>query len=272
MTSNDQYHADVSRISKSGLDLIDKAPAKYEEKYLKRSDGSGIVQSEEKTQAMIDGSVYHGIVLEPHKLSKDFVVQPVFSGDGARTRLKEFLELNEGKQAVSIATYKKVEQMCKAIKEHPLASKLIKSFEAEKTITWIDPETKAPCKARLDGLNDMNYIIDLKSTEDARVKGFIHSMIKYRYEVQDAFYMDGCLANGIPVKNFIFIAQEKTPPYLVKCHFIGARERELGRLKYRANLETYMECKRSGVWPGYEETFNQVTYPAREFEKYGMIY
>ena len=65
MKSNLEYHLDTTRISKSGLDLIQKSPAHYYYRYL-----SG--QHEERSSKALEiGSAVHAAVLEPELFCSD---------------------------------------------------------------------------------------------------------------------------------------------------------------------------------------------------------
>ena len=63
---------------------------------------------------------------------------------------------------------------------------------------------------------------------------------------------------------FIFVFQEKTPPYLVNVAQIDPdypENREIGRTRNRQAIERFRDCAETGLWPGYEgDTYEGVTY------------
>jgi exodeoxyribonuclease VIII len=258
MDTNKMYHQDTTRISKSGLDLITKAPAYYYAKYL---DPNRV--PEERTEALINGHAAHGQILEPDKFAHQFIVQPKFSGTGSVAKRAEWEAQHADKEIITLKTYNMITSMRSSVQAHPVARELLSTGEAEKTLTWMDPLTGAPCKSRQDWFNDSNrLIVDLKSTEDASDEAFRRSAFKYRYHVQAAFYLDGARACGLDPQGFVFIAVEKKPPFLVNVFYADEEFIEAGRQAYRNDLEIYMHCVRTGVWPGYEPTIKPLSLPA----------
>lgn len=257
MDENEAYHSDTSRIGKSGLDLINKAPAKYWEKYLNPNR-----EREKQTEALLIGSATHSLLFEPDKFPNEFVVSPSFSGEGSKKRREDFLQMNEGKKPISLDVYNDISRMVDSIRKHPLMSELLSGGVAEYRLDWQDDFTGAHCKCKPDFRNVNNgLIIDLKTTEDASEEGFQRSAWKYRYHVQSAFYEDGVRANFLPFNGFVFIAVEKEPPYLVNVYFADQDFVSLGRRQYQEDLETYMKCLQSGVWHGYSPEIKPLTPP-----------
>ena len=251
----DNYHRDTTRISKSGLDLINQCPRKYWHKYL-----SGDYK-EKPSKALTEGRAFHEYVLQPEVFIENFVIMPEFKGKGSFFRRGEWIENNQDKEYISIDQYKMILGMSNSIKEHPILNKLLKSGVAEETWTWTDRFTGAECKSRSDWRSETDYFIDLKSTFEAGPNDFHKSVFNYRYPVQDAFYTDGAIENGFFPKGFIFVAIEKEPPYLIKLHILSDEYIQWGRDQYRENLATYVECVETGVWPDYGMEFNQIDLP-----------
>lgn len=257
MDENEVYHADVSRIGKSGLDLIAQCPAKYYAKYLDPNR-----EREKPTKALVTGSALHSLVLETDKFVKEFVVAPEFKGEGARKKMDYWISENYDKKIIDRATYDTIARMRDSIMRHPLVPDLLSQGVVEQRINWTDPMTGAHCKAKPDFRNTQNrLIVDLKSTEDASEEGFSRSAYKYRYHVQAPFYTDGAHANGLFPEGFVFIAVEKEPPYLVNVFFADEAFMDFGRRMYQRDLETYMDCLMSGRWPGYSPEIKPLRLP-----------
>lgn len=257
MKVNDMYHSDVSRISKSGLDLIAKAPAFYYERYLNPERSP-----EKKTPALVEGNAFHVITLEFDKFAHHFIVKPKFTGTGSVAKSEEFDLQHADKSIITMEQYEKVSRMRDAVMKHPIASQLLRNGVAERTLKWQDVETGALCKCRQDWYDyDSNFIVDLKSTEDASQRGFEGSSFKYRYHVQAPIYLDGSIANNITPNGFIFVAVEKSPPYLVNVFYASDEMMQYGRHVYRNDLRTYLECKQSGIWHGYDVQAKPLNLP-----------
>ena len=254
MNENEQYHADTSSISKSGLDQINKTPRHYQYRYL---DGN----KTKPTKPMIFGSAFHSYILEREKFNDEFVIIPHFVGTGSRDKKQKFELENSHKTIITMDDMKIIMGMDKSIQEHPTASKLINQRGiVEKMFNWHDTTTGANCKCKPDKIID-KFILDLKSTDDASPIGFKFSAKKFRYHVQSAMYFDGLQANNVETKTMIFIAVEKTAPYLVGLYFYELDEMAEGRREYKENLKTYVDCLESGVWPGYSEKIVPLELP-----------
>ena len=251
-----QYHTDISRVSKSGLDLINRAPALYYERYLNPN-----ASPQKETPALIIGSAAHCAVFEPAEFGKRYAVAP--HCDRRTSQGKEiwanFLDNSKGLIPLDAESATMVERIMESVRGHRTAQYLLKDGIAEQPIYWNDEETEVDCKARPDWLTPDNVIIDLKTTEDASPRGFAQSVKKYRYDVQAAFYSDGLEeATGKPCNGFFFVAVEKHPPYLVGWYFIGNEDLKEARQKYKKNLMTYGFCKKSNIWHGYSEIVTKV--------------
>lgn len=259
--SNHDYHKDTSHISKSGLDLIEKSPAHYFYKYL-----SGEYQ-EKSSKALEIGSAVHCAVLEPERFALQYCAFPDVdrrTKEGKETLAAFYLE-HPDKIYLSSDDFAQCLKVAEAVKANPLAAKLLAQGEAESTISWQDPQTGVNCKARPDFVTYVNgsrYIVDLKTTEDASKHGFSRSAFKYRYHVQAAFYCDGWKqAKGEEVEGFVFIAVEKSAPYLVSLYLYEEQELNYGRACYVSNLLTYANCLESQTWPGYSEKVEALALP-----------
>jgi len=258
LSENEIYHADTTHISKSGLDLIHKAPAKYYERYLNPN-----APIKERSKAFIEGSAFHTSILEPHLFKDEFVPHLPFEGTGSQQKKRQLIAMNPGKQLISMETYNMVQRMQESVMKHPVAKQFFNNGFAERVFKWIDPETGVKCKMKPDWYaSDQNCMVDLKSADDASPSGFGRSAFNYRYHVQAPFYTDGGIHNGINSDAFIFIAVEKEPPYLVNVTFADNDAMDLGRRTYIEDLKTYNECKKTGIWTGYEDKITPLELPS----------
>ena len=240
---NMDYHKDTERISKSGLDLINKSPLHYWEKYLNP------MHKEKTTHALTFGSAVHTAVLEPAEFGKRYSIIPDIDRRTKEGKLRyaEYLETVGDKEMITREDSNNIEHIMTAVNRHPQAS-LLKSkiTEVEQIYTHED------MKCRPDAITSLGIVLDLKTTEDASPKAFGRSATKYRYDVQAAFYTDILKANGVDVNGFVFIAVEKTPPYAVACYVIEDADLNIGREKYLENLAVWRQCRDKNEWKGYQ--------------------
>lgn len=154
-----------------------------------------------------------------------------------------------------------------ALYNTPFVKLLIKG-EHEKSFFWKDETTGIPCKCRPDSfgqIKDQYICVDLKTTNDAETDKFMKDALKFGYDIQACHYCEGLESTYKKPFKFIFIAQEKTAPYLVNVleadDYFMASGREL-RSKL---LDEYKKALETDVWEGYmtEGTaVNKLSVPA----------
>ena len=138
-----------------------------------------------------------------------------------------------------------------AISLNETADSLIRGGVHEVPIEWTDITTGEKCKCRPDCING-DAIVDYKTTTSCVNGAFERDCRMYGYKLQAAMYTEGVLNQYFQKKKFIFIAQEKTPPYAVRVYYCNESFVDEGMELYRELLWRYHECKASGKWPGYE--------------------
>ena len=82
---------------------------------------------------------------------------------------------------------------------------------------------------------------------------FMRDCVKYHYDLQTAMYRDGASkVLGVPKDNidFVFIAVEKKPPYLLNIMQADTYVIQKGEADFREFIGTYAECKADGVFYG----------------------
>lgn len=151
----------------------------------------------------------------------------------------------------------KARAMISVLREHPTAGPLFDlegEAESEASLWWIDPGTGVWCRARFDVLRRLPsgrlLGVDYKTCDDASPTGFAKSVGSWRYDQQEAHYCAGAAVLGEPCE-FLFVAQEKAPPYRVGVYRLDDEWAAIGHDRNRRALEVYAECLASGRWPGY---------------------
>lgn len=175
------------------------------------------------------------------------------------------------------ADFTTVTAMADALREHPIASALFEpgSGHPEVSMFWTDEQTGVNLRARPDWLPDPRgdgrvIIPDYKSAVSAEPDKFAKTAADFGYHQQAAWYCDGVTALDLgddPL--FVFVVQEKTPPYLITVIQLDAEALRIGRALNRQAIDLYAECDRTGVWPGYHDDVAIASLPyyyARKFE------
>lgn len=280
--ANDKYHADTTRIGKSGLDYIHQSPAHYYAAYL---DPNWV--REKQTAALIMGSAVHMATFEADDFLKKFAVlddSEICAEIGGKAPkqtkaykewLADYTKSNPGKTILDQDEFNHCLRIREAVVNHPAASVLLESGVAEQRIDWLwqgaDDDfnpIQVKCKSKMDWQSHNGFIVDLKTTEDASPEGFGKSVWNYRYHVQGAFYLDAYEYHyGQPARGFIFIAVEKKPPYAVAVYFLPPDVIDIGRREYEADLRVYHRCLVTNEWPGYPTTIQPIQLPAWAMRK-----
>ena len=165
--------------------------------------------------------------------------------------------------------------MAAAIRRHPVASALFnpERGKAEQSLFWQDPETGVWRRSRLDWLPDTTarerlIVADYKTTVCAEPKAIAKAVANYGYYQQDAWYRDGVRATGLSADPaFVFVFQEKEPPYLVTVVELDAPSVQAGRELNRQAIELYRACTENDTWPGYSGGIELVSLPPWAFRK-----
>lgn len=265
MTDN-EYHADTTAISKSGVSLMLKSPLHYWEKYLNPNPSQ-----KKESDALRFGKALHLYCLEPHRVQDGLAILPYtnpYSNDGKRAKA-EFLAANANKIIVTNEEFIQAKAMAASLKENPLYRKIISAGEPEKTIFFNrpfddDPFSEAPCKIRMDWWNpEMNVILDIKSCTDASPSKFGRDCRTYGYHIADQFYKDGAkIGFGLDRQpSMIFAAVEKDPPYACALYLIPVAAREFARAEIDRGVHKWQQCKKTGIWTGYGNEVVDVDFP-----------
>lgn len=244
-------------LSKSRLDLINKAPSLYKRKYI---DG---VTEQVETPALTLGKAVHCRILEPKEFGRRYTIAPSID---RRTKegkqlWENFMQDADGLTILTKEQDEQIERINTAIYSHPAARYLLNlEADSEIMVNWTDVISGHKCRGIFDRLTLNNICIDIKTTDDASPKGFARSCHKYRYHVQAAFYTDGHLAaSGEPLEGFFFIAVEKAEPHLVGVYYLNEQDIARGREQYREDINKFTACLESDTWEGYGDAVQEIT-------------
>jgi hypothetical protein len=154
------------------------------------------------------GHVFHGMLLEPEKLSHE-----------------DWISLSDDEQERANRMYEKA-------KNYPFIAEILKLAEKEQVHFFETEDT--PCKCKID-LKYEDIITDIKTTSCQNYVDFCDTIEKFGYNRQGAFYLDGAQA-----KDFVIIGIRKHAPFEIfhveLTKWSGSGGITQGRTEYRQLL------------------------------------
>ena len=247
----------IPALSSSGMRTLLDCPAKFlwEQEHPRTSDAFSL------------GRAAHHLVLG----DTDHVFE-VVDADSWRTKdaktAKDDIE-GRGVAAILPKDLEVIEGMAAEIRRHPTASRLFApgAGKPEQTLRWNDPLSGVPLKCRLDWLPDPQpgrrmLVADYKTAASSDPRKFQRAVAEYGYHVQAAMYLAGIRACGIdPDPAFLFVVQEKDPPYVVTVVELDQGALQTGEQMVMDAIRLYLRCSASGHWPGYSDKVALVELP-----------
>ncbi len=165
--------------------------------------------------------------------------------------------------------YEVVVDMADALRAHPAVALFGgRGGKPEQSMFWRDGPTGIWRRSRLDWhpvLTGRRLVVpDYKTCASADPEKLSRAVDDWGYQQQADWYLDGIKALGLagdvePV--FVFVFQEKTPPYVVTVAELTMLTLEIGRALNRKAIGVYQECTRTGRWPGYADDVHMLSLP-----------
>lgn len=265
------YHADPvvgGSLSSTGARTLLDVPARYA--YEREHGGPA--------SAPFDtGLVVHKLVLG--------VGAPVVEIDASDYKTKAARAAKDnaraaGKIPILSRELRAAEAMADTLHLHPIAGRLLaRAGRPEQSFVARCPETEVMCRARTDWLPDVldearPLVVDYKTTVDASPDAFAGSVRKFGYHIQASWYLDvlAWLNPDRPRGKFVFVAQEKTPPFLVSVHELDEEALSWGQVLGRKARDLWRACTASGDWPGYPLQVQNIRLPGWQIGAYEAAY
>lgn len=170
-----------------------------------------------------------------------------------------------GQVPLLIAEHEVVQAMAAALRTHPIASALFRNGRPEVSLFWLDGDVMR--RAMLDWLPDPTggrlVVPDYKTCVSAEPGKLSKTIADYGYAQQHGWYLDGVRAHGLADETaaFVFVFQEKTPPYLITVAQVDAAALRIGQHLNRRAIDLYAECVANDRWPGYTDDVEVVSLP-----------
>lgn len=217
----------------------------------------------EPSAAMVFGSAYHDYMLQPLGFADAYIIRPD-SIDGRTKAGKAWLAEHkaDSRPIIKEEELSVLEAMRAALLAHDTAATMIAESEMIETpIFWQDPITTAWCKAKPDGVTPA-VVFDLKTTDDASAGSFAKSIANFGYHIQAAHYLNGISeVTESCDREFVFIAQEKSPPYSVAVYTLDDVSIEEGHERAQEAMDIYQRGVAKNIWPAYSDGVEDISLP-----------
>jgi exodeoxyribonuclease VIII len=213
------------------------------------------------TSSMMIGTAYHKLMLEPDDFDREIKIL-----DGSRmTKVnKELIKYSPELTFLTMDEYDKVAAMRDVAMEHPEVRDLLSMGGEPERSGWYQDLDKRTgegtlqlCKYRPDlrycpDDEHNTWLLDLKTTTDASPAGFARTMQQYGYHISASHYLEGERELfGRRPKQFIFVVQETSAPYLIAVYVLDEKAISHGKKLRRRALEGIHKCKRTEFWPHF---------------------
>ena len=247
--TNEQYHADpcpeMSLSSSGARDLLVSCPAKFmASKQLPR----------ENKRCFDIGSAGHLMVLEPHLFDRK--ICEIKLPDWRTNVAKKEREAAYAAGLIPLLSreVEEIRAMHSVIWRDSLAARAFSDGKAEQSMFWQDKEFGIWCRLRPDYMpNNAARVFDYKTAADGSPDVFMREIYNRGYHQQAAWYLDGYEAvTGHRPREFWFVVQEKTAPFLLSFFQIDEMSLEIGRTLNRQAKGIFAWCLRNNRWPGYQ--------------------
>ena len=244
--SNEEYHAKTKYESSTTVRKVLVSPKKY--LYDKTAESV-------PTKAMEEGTAIHTYFLENELFKNRYCFKPkAFNG---RTKEgKQWMEEHVHLNVLAAEWEENLIHMNHSFLDSP--AKIIYDIKGLTELSYFSEDLSGiKAKCRPDWISsDGHTVVDLKTTQDASPKGFQKSIGQFGYHIQSSFYMRVLQNLDVPVKEFIFIAIEKTAPFCVGVYRASTEMLEEGNKKVDEAINQILWCKENDSYPDY--TPNQI--------------
>ena len=128
----------------------------------------------------------------------------------------------------------------------------ISDGDSELTYVWRE-ENGVWCRIRPDWISkDRHLCLDFKTTEaSADPTKYNRIASDTGLDIQNAFYIRGCLMVNKIGPDFVFMVQETRAPFLCSFFRMDMMTQDMGQDKVRRSIRIWGDCLKNNDWPGY---------------------
>lgn len=259
---NELYHGTKALVSKSALDIFARSPAHYHFSLFNHLED----ENKEPAEALVIGSAFHCLVLEPDLFRSTYVQLPDF-GDMRSSRNRDMKRAWKSEHPDAIEFLEKsqmhqIEGMRDGLMRHKRIRRILENFRPEVTCATICPETGLPRKVRFDGLAEIEGLgFDLKSARDGSPDMWVREAAKRRYNVQDRYYTETGNLCDADIQEMAFIVVEKTAPFVSGLYVLDPTAKLSGEQKFKNDLDGIARRVQSGTFEGYGDDAKEIRFP-----------
>jgi hypothetical protein len=250
---NEEYHRHRSMNSGSLKNLL-RSPAHFV------ADRKSPPKS---TPALNFGSATHSFLLQPEL--NEIAVIPTDINKRTNVGKLEFAAwefISDDKIKVTASEWQTIHAMIDLLLSSDTAQMLFKKGLVEVSAFWKHPIFNFECRARPDFMvDDLNIIVDHKGCQDASPQEFAKTVINYGYDIQAAWYTQGLEILTGKKWDFVWIAQEKVPPYAYAFYQATPELLYRGQNLCNKASQRFSKCLKTGDYPGYLDELVLVQLP-----------
>jgi hypothetical protein len=226
----------------STLKLIQQSPLHY---------WHAVQRGYDETLSMRLGSGAHAILF-----GTPYVV---WSGRRAGKDWDAFAKKHEGELVLTTSEYEKAQDMARAIRSNPIASRLL--FTDTKLETRIDWEWQGRSFRSTPDAASRTTLVDLKCLRSAEPDKVMWQSRNMYYNAQAALYRMALNSIGHNIKDCFLVVVENKPPYPTTVFRFLETALEAGERSLQSWMERLRECESSGSYPGYATTIQDLGVP-----------
>lgn len=272
--SIEDYHANKSHVSATTLKYAKESLKHY--KWFR----DGRIQ-QDNTSAFSFGNAFELALLSPNEYmqkvavlpDQDFIdeAQAVAKKDGKQPyskpraskyyqdKMDTFLFENRGRYLINQTgdeSFDTIEEMLSSCYQDKVIQDLIKNTEYQLSLFWTDPDTDIKLKTRPDVCKrKKNVVVNLKTCLDGSPAGFAKDVAKYRYPMQAAIEIKGCIESGLmeQVDSYFWLVVEKVAPFNATIYEFDDNDRKIAADDLEFTLRKIKRAEEQDLWPGYTE-------------------
>lgn len=247
--TNQQYHADTTRLSNSMLSILKRSPKLFYGYYVSKS-----LSIPESTESMALGSMVHTMLLEPQEFENRYAVCPPCDRRttvGKKIHADFLATLGPKTELVKHDDMMLAAACCEAMHSHADLTEVIEATWdrriVEQRIDFQVAGVDMRCKPDYLSI-EAAVVVDVKTTKDASPIEFAKSIAGYGYHRQAWLYQEAVYQKHNIACRFIFAVVCTEPPFEVACYELSDAAMAAGGREVFALLDEFRSRSESGDW------------------------